>query len=193
MPPPSAAPRNALDRQAWIDAATTTLAEYGVAGVRVEALAKTLGVTKGSFYWHFPSREALLKAALERWERLDETTVFAPLEEIADARARLRELFVSTSREMRTHVLYSELLKALDHPVVQPVMARVSQRRIHFLMQAYRALNFSRRDAMDRARLVYSAYVGYLQLMLQLKLTRMSAEEFDAYVLHVVETFIPRE
>ena len=185
--------RARLSSADWEAAALDLLAEQGVAAVAVEPLARRLGVTKGSFYWHFPSREALLKAALERWERLDETTVFAPLEEIADARARLRELFVSTSREMRSHRLYSELLKALDHPVVQPVMARVSQRRIHFLMQAYRALNFSRRDAMDRARLVYSAYVGYLQLMLQLKLTRMSAEEFDAYVLHVVETFIPRE
>ncbi|MBK6725782.1 MAG: TetR/AcrR family transcriptional regulator [Xanthomonadales bacterium] len=185
--------RARLSSADWEAAALDLLAEQGVAAVAVEPLARRLGVTKGSFYWHFPSREALLKAALERWERLDETTVFAPLEEIADARARLRELFVSTSREMRTHRLYSELLKALDHPVVQPVMARVSQRRIHFLMQAYRALNFSRRDAMDRARLVYSAYVGYLQLMLQLKLTRMSAEEFDAYVLHVVATFIPRE
>ena len=69
MPPPSAAPRNALDRQAWIDAATTTLAEYGVAGVRVEALAKTLGVTKGSFYWHFRDRQALLEAVLDNWKQ----------------------------------------------------------------------------------------------------------------------------
>ena len=44
---------------------------------------------------------------------------------------------------------------------------------------------------MNRARLAYSAYVGFLQLMLQLKLTRMSVEEFDAYVGHVVETLIP--
>ena len=132
-----------------------------------------------------------MRAALERWEKLDEETVFEPLEEIADPAERLRELFVRTSKEMRSHVLYSELLKALDHPVVQPVMARVSQRRIHFLMQAYRSLNFSRKDAMNRARLAYSAYVGFLQLMLQLKLTRMSVEEFDAYVGHVVETLIP--
>lgn len=68
MPPTSAAPRPALDRQAWIDAATTTLAEHGVAGVRVEALAKALGVTKGSFYWHFRDRKDLLAAVLENWK-----------------------------------------------------------------------------------------------------------------------------
>lgn len=183
--------RSRLSSADWETAALDLLAEQGVAAVAVEPLARRLGVTKGSFYWHFPSREALLKAALERWEKQDEEMVFDPLQEIADPAERLRELFVRTSREMRTHVLYSELLKALDHPVVQPVMARVSQRRIHFLMQAYRAMQFGRKDAMNRARLAYSAYVGFLQLMLQLKLTRMSVEEFDAYVAHVVETLIP--
>lgn len=185
------ADRARLSSADWEAGALDLLAEQGVSAVAVEPLARRLGVTKGSFYWHFPSREALLKAALERWEKLDEETVFEPLEEIVDPAERLRELFVRTSKEMRSHVLYSELLKALDHPVVQPVMARVSQRRIHFLMQAYRSLNFSRKDAMNRARLAYSAYVGFLQLMLQLKLTRMSVEEFDAYVGHVVETLIP--
>ena len=50
-------------------------------------------MTKGSFYWHFPTREALIKAALERWERRDEDEVMAPIEPIADPRERLRELF----------------------------------------------------------------------------------------------------
>lgn len=183
--------RTRLSSADWETGALDLLAEQGVAAVAVEPLARRLGVTKGSFYWHFPSREALLKAALERWEKQDELNMFEPLADIADARERLRELFVRTSREMRTHVLYSELLKALDHPVVQPVMARVSQGRIHFLMQAYRSMNFSRRDAMNRARLVYAAYVGFLQLMMQLKLTRMDQEEFESYVSHVVDTFIP--
>ena len=47
------------------------------------------------------------------------------------------------------------------------------------------------RDAMSSARLADSAYVGFLQLMLHLQLTRMSVEEFDAYDGHVVETLIP--
>jgi len=47
----------------------TELAAHGVDGVRVEVLAKRLGVTKGSFYWHFKDRDALLASALERWRR----------------------------------------------------------------------------------------------------------------------------
>lgn len=63
--PPHA--RIALDREAWIDAATDALAEHGLSGIRIETLAKTLDVTKGSFYWHFANRDALQQAVLERW------------------------------------------------------------------------------------------------------------------------------
>ena len=63
------APRAALDREAWIEAAIGTLAEHGVAGVRVESLAKSLGVTKGSFYWHFRDRPDLLAAVLDFWKQ----------------------------------------------------------------------------------------------------------------------------
>jgi AcrR family transcriptional regulator len=56
-----------LDRGAWIDAALDALARDGEAGLRVEPLAKRLGVTKGSFYWHFEDREALVGAVLDAW------------------------------------------------------------------------------------------------------------------------------
>ncbi|WP_374328207.1 TetR/AcrR family transcriptional regulator [Azonexus sp.] len=59
--------RTQLDPERWIDVATDVLAKEGIAGLRVEVLAKRCGVTKGSFYWHFRDRQALLDAVLERW------------------------------------------------------------------------------------------------------------------------------
>jgi AcrR family transcriptional regulator len=56
-----------LGREAWIEAALDALAREGEAGLRVEPLAKRLNVTKGSFYWHFKDRDALLAAALDAW------------------------------------------------------------------------------------------------------------------------------
>ncbi len=56
-----------LDAAAWIAAGLEALARDGIAGLRVEPLAKRLGVTKGSFYWHFKDREALLAASLDAW------------------------------------------------------------------------------------------------------------------------------
>lgn len=175
----------------WAAAALDLIAEEGVRAVAVEPLARRLGVTKGSFYWHFPSRDALLQAALERWEQVELDEVFAQLEAIPDPRQRMRELFLRVAHEVRSHVIYSELLKALDHPVVQPVMQRVSKRRLDYLMLAFRQVGMARVEAQNRAHLTYAAYVGFLQLSLQLRQPRLQHAEFEAYVDHVISTLIP--
>ena len=175
----------------WAQAALDLIAEQGVAAVAVEPLARRLGVTKGSFYWHFPSRDALLAAALERWEAIEQETVFGQLEAVPDPRERLRALFQLVAHEAKSHIIYSELLKALDHPMVAPVIGRVSQRRFDYLAASFRQAGLSRSDAQHRARLAYAAYVGFLQLSLQLHQPRLQHDEFEAYVEHVMQTLIP--
>jgi AcrR family transcriptional regulator len=157
----------------------------------VEPLARRLGVTKGSFYWHFPSRDALLQAALERWEVVEQEEIFGTLERIPDPRDRLRALFQVVAHEVKSHIIYSELLKALDHPAVSPVIGRVSQRRLDYLTASFRQAGLGRTAAQHRARLAYAAYVGFLQLSLQLHQPRLQHEEFEAYVEHVMQTLIP--
>ena len=189
---PTPAPRNSrLSADDWAQAALDLIAEQGVAAVAVEPLARRLGVTKGSFYWHFPSRDALLQAALERWETFEQETVFGSLEAVPDPRERLRALFRVVGHEVKPHVIYSELLKALDHPAVQPVIDRVSKRRLDYLIASFRQAGLSRTDAQHRARLTYAAYVGFLQLSLQLGQPKMTHEEFEAYLAHVIDTLIP--
>ena len=53
----------------WAEAALQLIAEAGLRALTVSVLASRLGVTKGSFYWHFTGRDDLLAAALGRWER----------------------------------------------------------------------------------------------------------------------------
>lgn len=182
-----------LSAEDWAQAALDLIAEQGVAAVAVEPLARRLGVTKGSFYWHFPSRDALLVAALERWEKVEQETVFGKLEAIADPGQRLRALFNLVAHEVKSHIIYSELLKALDHPAVQPVIGRVSQRRMDYLTASFRQAGLSRTDAQHRARLAYAAYVGFLQINLQLHQARLQHDEFEAYVEHVMATLIPSD
>ena len=180
-----------LSADDWAQAALELIAEQGVAAVAVEPLARRLGVTKGSFYWHFPSREALLQAALERWETVEQQAVFGTLEHVPDPRERLRSLFQMVAHEYQSHVIYSALLKALDHPAVQPVIDRVSKRRLDYLTASFRQTGLGREDALHRARLTYAAYVGFLQLNLQLHQARMPQEEFEAYVEHLTATLVP--
>lgn len=186
---PGRAPRLSADD--WAQAALDMVAEQGIAAVAVEPLARRLGVTKGSFYWHFPSRDALLQAALERWETVEQESVFGSLEVVPDPRERLRRLFLLVAHEAKSHIIYSELLKALDHPAVQPVIQRVSQRRMDYLIASFRQAGLGRTDAQHRARLAYAAYVGFLQLSLHLHQPRMQHEEFEDYVGHVIAALIP--
>lgn len=180
-----------LSADDWAHAALDLIAEQGVAAVAVEPLARRLGVTKGSFYWHFPSRDALLVAALERWEKTEQDLLFRELESISDPSARLRALFNLVAHEYKSHVVYSELIKAMDHPAVQPVIGRVSERRLDFLTASFRQAGLATADARHRAQLLYAAYVGFLQLNLQLHQTRMQHDEFEAYVEHMAATLIP--
>jgi AcrR family transcriptional regulator len=64
-----------LTRRDWIAVAIRKLAQDSVAALRIDELADELGVTKGSFYWHFRSREDLLDAVLESWRSLMVTRV----------------------------------------------------------------------------------------------------------------------
>lgn len=182
-----------LSADDWARAALDQIAEQGVAAVAVEPLARKLGVTKGSFYWHFPSRDALLQAALERWESYEQDEVFGQLNGKTDPAERLGALFKLVAREVQSHVVYSELLKALDNPSVQPVIGRVSKRRLDYLTAAFRQAGLEPIPAQHRARLAYSAYVGFLQLNLQLGQRDMQREEFEDYVDHMMATLIPNK
>lgn len=181
-----------LSADDWAQGALDLIAESGVGAVAVEPLARRLGVTKGSFYWHFPAREALLVAALERWEKDEQEAVFGQMEAIVEPDQRLRALFQLVAHEYKSHVIYSELLKALDHPAVQPVVERVSKRRLDYLTASFRQAGLGRSEAQHRARLTYAAYVGFLQLNLQMQHSRLQHDEFESYVDHVMAALIPR-
>ncbi len=160
----------------WIEAATQVIAEAGVSAVAVEPLAQRLGVTKGSFYWHFANRDALLQATLERWEREDTEAAIAALEAIGDPHDRLRRLIVQALSEPSRfddaspasgdveHAFHLALSDAADDPIVRPILQRVSERRIDYLVECYRALGLEPAVARQWALLAYAAYIGTLRL-----------------------------
>jgi len=192
----TAASANKIDRPRltetdWERAALELMADEGVAAVAVETLARRLEVTKGSFYWHFESRDALLKAALTRWEENDAQALAGLAKEVSDPHVRLRELFRRTSKRRTLHAIYSALIAARDHAIVGPFMARITERRMAFLAMGFRELDMAPDQAEHRARLAYAAYVGFLQLTPHSISAKLSIDAFDAYVEHMIETLIP--
>src|SRR6266849_4035024 len=85
-------------RRRWIDEGLRALAAGGPDAVRIEPLARALGVSRGGFYWHFDGRSALLAEMLDTWERATTEEVIERLErEGGDASAKLRRLLALTS------------------------------------------------------------------------------------------------
>ena len=155
-----------LSREAWVQAALQAIAEGGLAAVAVMPLAKRLGATKGSFYWHFADRQALVEAALADWEHSHTASVIAEIEASSDdPLEQLRLLFRRVTALAARDRIELALLATADHPTVQPVLDRVTRRRIDFTAQLFERLGFSGAEAKRRALLTYSAYLGHAQLL----------------------------
>lgn len=175
----------------WERAAVELIAEKGVQALAIEPLARRMGITKGSFYWHFSSRESLLEQALQRWEEHDSRNLSRSLGEIDQPRDRLISFFRRVGKEKLTHEVYSQLCASSGHPQVTPVLERVANRRMAHLSAAFREMGMPQDQARNQARLTYSVYLGFLQLQRQHQTPSLSSEEFDAYIEHVIVTLIP--
>ena len=147
-----------LDAERWEEAALGAFERGGAAAVAVEPLARALGVTKGSFYWHFKNRQALLAAAVARWERLHVDAPLAAASAIADPRRRLLALLGAASSKPPT--IFLKMLEGVDEPVVAAAVTRAARRRVAFLESAFGDLGLTPAKARRQALFAYSAYVG---------------------------------
>ena len=160
-PRPKTKPKKTRDD--WIRAGTTALAAGGLAAVRVEVLARRLGVTKGSFYWHFETRAALIRAMLEAWE---ERQTLAIIDEVerggGDATTRLTALSRLTDADSDTdHDIEMALREAARRDAdVAAFVQRVDDRRMAYLRELYADLGYGPIDAEARSLLSYSLLVG---------------------------------
>ena len=172
----------------WADAALEAFAEGGVRAASIPAIARALGVTKGSFYWHFRSFDDLLDAAMHRWEERDKAVLDA-LRGI-EPRARLVGLFDEAMQASQAQALFVAL-SGSSMPIVSAAIRRMSARRVRFLRDAYRDLGFTEGKAQERALLVYAAYVGLLQLRAEASPELKSQKQVDAFVKHAIATLVP--
>ena len=154
-----------LGRDDWITAALAAVADGGLAAVAVEPLAARLGTTKGSFYWHFENRDALLDAAIQRWEKETTTDVVAEITAARDTPAsQFRRLLVGVIERAEQDRVGPALLASAAHPAVAPALERVTAARLHLTATVLRRLGFAPAEARRRALLAYSAYLGHGQL-----------------------------
>jgi AcrR family transcriptional regulator len=153
-----------LTRDDWADAALEAIGRGGLAAVAVEPLAAGLGATKGSFYWHFPNRDALLETAMIRWEAGHTDAVIRVVQEQPDPLGRLRTLLALVLESTGSDPIELAVLATADHPLVAPVLARVTERRIAYTSGLFEELGFPPEQARHRGLLGVTAYLGLAQL-----------------------------
>lgn len=187
---------NRLTAEDWTAAALEAMARGGLAAVAVEPLAARLGATKGSFYWHFANRDALVEAALRRWESEHTDAVIALVEEQPDPLAKLRTLIttvIDSTSNRTAQSIELAMLATADHPHVAPVLARVTERRVAYTAELFEALGLAADDARFRALLAVSAYLGHSQLAHAAPgVVPGTAEERRRYVDRIVELVAAR-
>ena len=158
-----ARPRNRLDAAAFIEAAFEALARDGIEAVRVEPLAEALGVTKGSFYWHFADRDALLAALFARWAEGRVAAIRAETNSGADARATLYRLIELYARGPNTRGLAIELaIRGLARGDARAAAAvnAVDAERLARVAALFEGLGHKAANAEARAFLFYAFVFG---------------------------------
>ena len=151
-------------RGSWIAEGLRALAAGGPAAVRIEALARDLGVTKGGFYWHFEDRRALLEEMLDTWERTGGDEVRARVDsEGGDARARLLRLFTLATSDEGDELLRIDLAVrdwARREATVAARLRRVDTRRLEYMRSLFRDFCRDEDEVEARCMLAGSLWVG---------------------------------
>jgi AcrR family transcriptional regulator len=148
----------------WIEAGFKEIARSGVEGVRVEVLAKNLGVTKGGFYRRFRDRAALLDGMLQAWSagRIAAIEKQTSLDG-ASARERLKALIALYSERMNTEGMAVELAIrqwARSDEAAAAAVASVDAARLRNVGHLYRATGLAPDEADAQAFLFYCFIFG---------------------------------
>jgi AcrR family transcriptional regulator len=156
-----------LGSEAWLSAARTALINGGIGSVKIVPLAKVLGVTSGSFYWHFKSLQTLLDALLRDWQKTNTEPLFAAVAAHADSAAKQFDALVNVwINETNYSPAWDAAMRdwARVSPKVEAAVRRIDEKRIELLRTVFKRLGFSDAKAFLRARVTYFHQVGYYAL-----------------------------
>ncbi|WP_223787032.1 TetR/AcrR family transcriptional regulator [Marinicella meishanensis] len=183
--------RKSLNPADWELATLNVIAHQGVSAVAVENLAKELGVTKGSFYWHFANRKDLIVSALKRWQEDDRAVIKEKIWSIPDPHERLKAWFSLSAEPLQSHLIYATLLADRQHDFVAKVLKEVTLERLAYLQKSYQGIGYEEASAKQQALLAYSVYVGYLHMAKTLHGKFKDSENIENYAQYVASQLIP--
>jgi AcrR family transcriptional regulator len=196
--------RSQLQRFDWLQQALEIFVDEGIDAVRITRLADDLGVTRGSFYWHFRNRKDLLDSLVSYWK--DKNTA-AITESMAQASSLANGIFSFFETCIDAALFDPRLDLALREwarrsPAIHALVDAEDATRVEALRQFYLRFEYPLPQALIRARVLYYSQIGFyalgtresLQTRLQYteayfeaftgqQLTQREAEDFRGYIL----------
>jgi AcrR family transcriptional regulator len=184
-----------LTREGWIGAARKALVKGGVAAVKVDHLARQIGVTRGSFYWHFKDRNDLLRAVLEDWKQSNTDPFRRVMQQNSGKPVhQLAEFFCIWLRSAEFDPDYDSAVRdwARVSSTSAQLVRQVDEVRLDILRRLFLALAFSKIEADIRARVMYYHQVGYYALRIR-ETIDYRRSVFPTYFKVLVGVPFPRE
>ena len=142
-----------LSREDWLENALTVLSKEGRAGLQIQGLSAALGVSRGSFYWHFEDRRDFIRALLEYWyEEYTSGVPGAVGRDGGSAEERLARLMrLVHDQDLTRHDLTVRSLASLD-PQFSRMVAKTDRFRLDFLESLFMGMGFTDNELKIRAR-----------------------------------------
>jgi AcrR family transcriptional regulator len=148
-----------LSAKDWLDQGLATLAAHGAGALKADPLAKALGVSRGSFYWHFADIAAFRTAILAYWREISAERVIADLEaaEVDDPLLLLLRRTFSSRLTLEKAVRSWATFDAEARAAVQAI----DRRRVDYIEGRLKSSGLADDVAQARAQILYWTFVGY--------------------------------
>jgi len=148
-----------LSAKDWLDQGFRTLAESGFTALKAEPLAKAMGVSRGSFYWHFTDIGAFHAAILKHWREVAAEQVIANLEASADDDPLPR--LIRGAFSGRLALEKAVRIWATVDPVARAAVQAIDRRRLSYIETLLARSGLSAEACRARAQILYWAFVGF--------------------------------
>jgi AcrR family transcriptional regulator len=149
-----------LSAKDWLDQGLKALARDGFTALKAEPLAKALGVSRGSFYWHFADVEAFHAAMLKHWREVAAERIIADVEAAAGDGSPLQLLLRRVFGE-RLALENAVRIWATIDPAARAAVHAIDRRRLSYVEGLLQAAGLSTKAARARAQIFYWTFLGF--------------------------------
>ncbi len=181
-----------LNRDDWLDAAFKAVVEGGFDAARVLVLADKLGVTRGSFYWHFTDHAELISALLARWQARELESGRSLASDLSGTAqedlARVLDFALAHSGADLENMRFELALRGLGRrdAAVATMLADVDQTRVKLFEQQFMRLTGDAQTSVDLATLFYLAIVGSNQALAR----PSNPKQLESYLKSVITRYL---